>query len=546
MTGKATPDFHVRNVDRQGLIDDFGRISPVRRVGLAVAGLVGMTLTVTSLVQPVPPHPRVTSSDNRDSAPNQLTAAQRPAVLPARGAGAAATTLADPAAAGKPDAASITLGPHAIPSIVLTAYRKAASTLAVQDPSCHLTWPVLAGIGKVETDHGRSWGAAARITGTGEVLPTILGPVLNGRNGTALVLDTDGGAYDQNRQYDRAVGPMQFVPATWAELGRDGNGDGVKDPNNIWDATLATAGYLCKGDRNLSLPADLRAAIFAYNPSTAYVRAVLAWAGAYAKAAANLPALDGVPDPLVLGAGGVAGQDPFGDAANNTYGVGDASGALNIFGVGGGLSSPVTGADTTPALHLGPSPTPSPTPKPAPSPSDSATPSLSPSGSPIPRPTQSPTPSPSPSRPPTPAPTPTPTPPTCQDPDVRADQAGAVTAVPVDTNSDGVNDVLRVTVPVTATQAGSYTLDVLLLDSHGLPVTSVEETVSLVAGSTNVAADLPGQAIAEKGAAGQDSVRVTVRDAGDGLNCAQVLFKSASVGSIDASTFGGSFTTLTG
>ena len=196
---------------------------------------------------------------------------------------------------------------------MLAAYRKAAAALAVQDASCHLTWPVLAGIGKVETDHGRSWGARARITATGEVVPTILGPVLNGRKGTALVLDTDGGAYDQNRQYDRAVGPMQFVPATWAELGRDGNGDGIKDPNNIWDATLAAAGYLCGGDRDLSRSADLRAAILAYNPSSAYVKAVLAWARAYAKAGANLPALDGVPDPLVLGAGGTEGEDPFGD-----------------------------------------------------------------------------------------------------------------------------------------------------------------------------------------------------------------------------------------
>ncbi len=83
-------------------------------------------------------------------------------------------------------------------------------------------------------------------------MPTILGPVLDGDNGTALLLDTDGGAYDQDRRYDRAVGPMQFVPATWAELGRDGNGDGIKDPNNIWDATLAAAGYLCGGDRDLS------------------------------------------------------------------------------------------------------------------------------------------------------------------------------------------------------------------------------------------------------------------------------------------------------
>jgi membrane-bound lytic murein transglycosylase B len=38
----------------------------------------------------------------------------------------------------------------------------------------------------------------------------------------------------------------QFVPATWRQLGRDGNGDGIKDPNNMWDATLAAGGYLCE------------------------------------------------------------------------------------------------------------------------------------------------------------------------------------------------------------------------------------------------------------------------------------------------------------
>ena len=139
--------------------------------------------------------------------------------------------------------------------------------------------------------------------------------MLNGKNGTALVLDTDGGAYDHDTHYDRAVGPMQFVPATWRELGRDGNGDGIADPNNMYDATLTAASYLCGDGRDLAKPADLRAAILAYNPSSDYVRTVLAWAAAYRKAGASQPALDSVPDPLVLGAGGDEGDDPFGDSS---------------------------------------------------------------------------------------------------------------------------------------------------------------------------------------------------------------------------------------
>ena len=46
---------------------------------------------------------------------------------------------------------------------------------------------------------------------------------------------------------DRAVGPMQFLPASWARYGADGNGDGVRDPHQLDDAALAAAAYLCAG-----------------------------------------------------------------------------------------------------------------------------------------------------------------------------------------------------------------------------------------------------------------------------------------------------------
>ena len=207
------------------------RISPVRRVvhGLSSPWLESR-LTATSVVHPAATHPNV---DCRAKHAVRTQPADRRSRTRRRSPPAAPVgchhrrpTRQPPAGRAPPRHRR----PGAIPPTALAAYRKAAATLAVEDASCHLTWPLLAGIGKVETDHGRSWGAAARITATGEVVPTILGPVLNGHNGTALVLDTDGGAYDHDRQYDRAVGPMQFVPATWAELGRDGNGDGIEGP----------------------------------------------------------------------------------------------------------------------------------------------------------------------------------------------------------------------------------------------------------------------------------------------------------------------------
>jgi hypothetical protein len=119
-----------------------------------------------------------------------------------------------------------------------------------------------------------------------------------------------------------------------------------------------------------------------------------------------------------------------------------------------------------------------------------------------------------------------------------------VTAVPVDTSGDGLYDVLRVTVPVSVSKAGSYTIGVRLLDPSGNRVTSLVETESLAAGSQSVVADLPGQDIGDAGASGAETVKVTVRAGGAAVTCAQVLFAAASAGTIDASTFDGWFTTL--
>ncbi len=160
----------------------------------------------------------------------------------------------------------------ALPASVFAAYRRAEERLARETPGCRLGWQLLAAIGQVESGHARG----GRVTSDGTTVTPILGPRLDGV-AFALVRDTDGGTHDGDTAYDRAVGPMQFIPSTWARWGADGNGDGRRDPNNVFDAALAAGRYLCAGGRDLSGPADLDRAILGYNHSAAYLRTVRAW-----------------------------------------------------------------------------------------------------------------------------------------------------------------------------------------------------------------------------------------------------------------------------
>ena len=74
---------------------------------------------------------------------------------------------------------------------------------------------------------------------------------------------------------------MQFIPSTWSGVGVDGDGDGVRNPQDIDDAALATAVYLCSGDEDLSTDAGQRAAVYRYNHSEEYVDLVLSIMRAY-------------------------------------------------------------------------------------------------------------------------------------------------------------------------------------------------------------------------------------------------------------------------
>jgi Transglycosylase SLT domain len=170
------------------------------------------------------------------------------------------------------------LAANGIPNVALNAYRVAAARIANAQPSCGIDWALLAGIGREESDHGRFAGATLNADGTST--PRIIGIPLNG-NGTEVITDSDGGGIDGDPLYDRAAGPMQFIPTTWAAYGTDATGDGKADIFNINDAALSAARYLCAAGGNLRTHAGQVAAVLTYNHSDQYLAQVLALADAY-------------------------------------------------------------------------------------------------------------------------------------------------------------------------------------------------------------------------------------------------------------------------
>ncbi|MGH3328345.1 MAG: lytic transglycosylase domain-containing protein [Streptomycetales bacterium] len=168
---------------------------------------------------------------------------------------------------------------------MLDAYRAAAEEAARTDPGCRLSVALLAAIGRVESSH--AWGG--HVDGTGTTLSPILGPRLDGSAGTAAIRDTDDGAYDSDSTWDRAVGPMQFIPSTWTSWAVDANGDGTASPHNVNDAALAAAHYLCAGGRDLGTQDGLHSAILSYNHSGEYLSVVLGWMRIYAGSVVAVP-----------------------------------------------------------------------------------------------------------------------------------------------------------------------------------------------------------------------------------------------------------------
>src|SRR4051812_15362662 len=180
------------------------------------------------------------------------------------------------------------LAANGIPNVALNAYRVAAARMASAEPGCGIDWSLLAGIGRVESNHGRFGGAV--LNSDGSTSPKIVGPPLDGGR-FAYIGDTDNGTWDGDSRYDRAVGPMQFIPSTWRAYAVDGDGNGTTDPTNINDAALGAAHYLCVAGGDLRTSAGQRRAVLAYNHSDSYVAQVLGLAAAYASGTpvADLP-----------------------------------------------------------------------------------------------------------------------------------------------------------------------------------------------------------------------------------------------------------------
>jgi membrane-bound lytic murein transglycosylase B len=167
-----------------------------------------------------------------------------------------------------------------IPKRALAAYAGAALTKATTMPTCGLSWNSLAAIGYVESHNGTAGGSRLDKNGTAE--PGIFGVALAGGS-TATIPDSDGGAIDGDAENDRAVGPMQLIPQTWRNWHTDASGDGVEDPQNIDDAAMVTANYLCRASGDMVNPAGWRKGIAAYNSAPSYLRLVARVANSYAR-----------------------------------------------------------------------------------------------------------------------------------------------------------------------------------------------------------------------------------------------------------------------
>ncbi len=267
---------------------------------LVCAGLIVMALS--SVAAPLP--------DRGPAAPVRAAMAA-PAALPDV-AEPAAAAVAQPAAApagpaGQPAAGTVSIpvqipasaepvgGPQlafaawstrmarvtTVPQRALQAYAHAHALTAAAQPNCRLTWVTLAAIAAVESKHGGFQGRT--LEADGRPSQPIIGVPLNGAPGVKAIADTDGGLLDGDKLWDHAVGPFQFIPSTWAGWRADGNGDGISDPQNIDDASVAAAKYLCADNRNLSSGDGWLRAILSYNNSVEYAQEVYGFAQGYAR-----------------------------------------------------------------------------------------------------------------------------------------------------------------------------------------------------------------------------------------------------------------------
>ncbi len=294
-----------------------------------------------------------------------------------------------------------TLGESGIPEVAIEAYTDSEGVQAGTDPGCGLRWTLLAAIGRVESNHGRFGGAQLREDGYGT--KPIRGIPLDGRPNVALIRDTEEGELDGDTTFDRAVGPMQFIPSTWRSVGQDGNDDGRNDPDNIFDAAQGAGAYLCADGANLNDTAGRARAVRRYNNADEYVRVVLSLAQMYetgrVEALPDLP----VPPPAATPSGPQPPSPPSPSPSPTPPGSGTPPAASPA-------PTRAPGAPTPPA----PRPTPPAAPPAQPAPTPPAAPPTTVTSQPVPAPPAAPPTTPPttvPGEAPTPTTPPSPTPP---------------------------------------------------------------------------------------------------------------------------------------
>src|SRR3954452_8840412 len=387
-----------RSLDRMGVTLRFRQLSTPLGLALALA-VTGSTSAVTgSNSEPS----RLTTSSATTSATEQEPAAGRPE---AQRSPASLTPVPPTQPLVQPQPMTPALEPllpaiHIassgptihnavrvdIADVLLRAYRSAADGAPA---SCHVPVSLLAAIGQVESGSlvGRPLDAEHRTS--------VLGPVLNG-NGFAAIPDTDHGKWDGNAVWDRAVGPMQFIPGTWRIFGADGDGGGVANPQDVEDAAAGTAAYLCYGGRDLAGPADVRAAILSYNHSEAYLQLVATYQQRYAGLGLDDDfTLAGLPSSISLIASPTL---DVADAAMSTPSVAPqaAHPGARPKHAPRSRSTASSGKPAPTPSQSGDKPIPKPKPKPDRTPDPKPKPTPDPTTDPTPNPTTDPTPAPAP------------------------------------------------------------------------------------------------------------------------------------------------------
>jgi hypothetical protein len=285
-----------RSTVRSGL--DEGAATPAPRRRLALIGRLGLVvvllLAVVATVVLVSQRNEFGRDDagaeeipalEVEPAPVQLGTVAQPDALAPPSLGLPGSSPSPARGGARPTLASWAdgiAGRVDVPARALQAYGIADLAVKQEQPDCNLSWVTIAGLARIESNHGRYRGAS--IAPNGDVSPRVVGVPLDGTSGNRTIGDTDRGVLDGDATLDRAVGPLQFIPSTWAKWRSDGNGDGVADPNNIDDAALAAGRYLCAGGRDLATGPGWRAAVLSYNNSDEYGRRVYAAADSYARA----------------------------------------------------------------------------------------------------------------------------------------------------------------------------------------------------------------------------------------------------------------------